>query len=250
MGRWAWADVDLDAIRHNVDGAASAVAPADVWAVVKADGYGHGAVEVATAALRAGATGLCVALSRRASSCAPPASTHPILVLSEQPPSAAASGAVGAGLDLTVALAVAGIEAMPRPDAGRRRSTSRSTPACTASAAAPPSRRARRGDRRVGAAAAGVFTHLAVADEPDDPFTAAQLDRFDDVLADAARRRHRPGAGARRQLGRRARPSAAPGARLVRAGIADLRHLARAARRPATPPGCARRCRCGRGCRT
>ena len=38
------------------------VAPSAVWAVVKADGYGHGAVDVARAAIEAGAEGLAVAL--------------------------------------------------------------------------------------------------------------------------------------------------------------------------------------------
>ena len=40
------------------------VAPAAVWAVVKADGYGHGAIDVAAQALAAGAAGLCVALAQ------------------------------------------------------------------------------------------------------------------------------------------------------------------------------------------
>ena len=45
--RWAWAEVDLDAVAHNVGVLRDAVAPGGVWAVVKADGYGHGAVPVA-----------------------------------------------------------------------------------------------------------------------------------------------------------------------------------------------------------
>ena len=64
--RWAWAEVDLDAVVHNVAVLRAAVSPAAVWAVVKADGYGHGAVEVARAALDAGAGGLCVALVQEA----------------------------------------------------------------------------------------------------------------------------------------------------------------------------------------
>ena len=53
--------VDLAAVRHNVAGACAAAAPgAAVMAVVKADGYGHGAVPVARAALDAGATWLGV----------------------------------------------------------------------------------------------------------------------------------------------------------------------------------------------
>ncbi|MBA3287131.1 MAG: alanine racemase, partial [Acidimicrobiia bacterium] len=38
--RWAWADIDLDAITHNVTVLREIAAPAAVWAVVKADGYG------------------------------------------------------------------------------------------------------------------------------------------------------------------------------------------------------------------
>src|SRR5438477_13052118 len=49
--------VDLDAIRHNV-GLLRAGTTAEVMAVVKADGYGHGMVPVARAALDAGATWL------------------------------------------------------------------------------------------------------------------------------------------------------------------------------------------------
>src|SRR5436305_14925959 len=53
--------IDLGAIRRNVKPLREAVAPADVWAVVKANGYGHGAVDAGAAALGAGATALCVA---------------------------------------------------------------------------------------------------------------------------------------------------------------------------------------------
>jgi alanine racemase len=48
--------VDLDAIAHNVRRVREVASPAQVMAVVKADGYGHGAVEVARTALTAGAT--------------------------------------------------------------------------------------------------------------------------------------------------------------------------------------------------
>ena len=102
---------------------------------------------------------------------------------------------------------------------------------------------------RIAAAApavrlAGIFTHLAVADEADDPYTAGQLATFDAVLARPRRRARRRGRP-RRQLGRRPGP---PGARrtFVRAGIAIT------ASRPApasttSPPCCGRCCRCGPG---
>ena len=53
--------VDLDAITRNLRTIAERVAPAEVMAVVKANAYGHGAVESARAALAAGATRLGVA---------------------------------------------------------------------------------------------------------------------------------------------------------------------------------------------
>src|SRR5215204_1076922 len=60
--RPVWAEVDLDAVQANVRAFAAEVAPATVCAVVKADGYGHGAVPVARAAISAGASSLAVAL--------------------------------------------------------------------------------------------------------------------------------------------------------------------------------------------
>lgn len=53
--------VDLGALRRNVRTLLRALEGAELWAVVKSDGYGHGAADVAGAALGAGATALCVA---------------------------------------------------------------------------------------------------------------------------------------------------------------------------------------------
>jgi alanine racemase len=53
--------IDLAALRRNARTLLSALAGAELWAVVKANGYGHGAADVAGAALSAGATALCVA---------------------------------------------------------------------------------------------------------------------------------------------------------------------------------------------
>jgi alanine racemase len=53
--------IDLGAIRRNVKRLLDVLEGAELWAVVKADGYGHGAIDVAGAALGAGATMLCVA---------------------------------------------------------------------------------------------------------------------------------------------------------------------------------------------
>ncbi|HJQ73314.1 MAG TPA: alanine racemase [Gaiellaceae bacterium] len=52
--------IDLGAIRHNARRLLEVLGGAELWAVVKANGYGHGAGDVARAALDAGASALCV----------------------------------------------------------------------------------------------------------------------------------------------------------------------------------------------
>jgi alanine racemase len=53
--------IDLGALRRNVERLRRELGAAELWAVVKADGYGHGASDAATAAAAAGAAALCVA---------------------------------------------------------------------------------------------------------------------------------------------------------------------------------------------
>ena len=58
----AWVEVDLGAIRHNIGAIRRLLRPStQLMSVVKADGYGHGAVAVARTALAAGASWLAVA---------------------------------------------------------------------------------------------------------------------------------------------------------------------------------------------
>lgn len=81
--RPARAEVDLDAIRHNVRVLAEYAGDAMVCAVVKADGYGHGAIEVAGAALETGARWLAVALVEEGEVLRAAGIDVPILLLSE-----------------------------------------------------------------------------------------------------------------------------------------------------------------------
>ena len=83
--RWAWAQIDLGALRHNVVTLAAHMAPQQLWAVVKADAYGHGAVECARVALQSGAQGLCVALVQEGIALRRAGINAPILIMSEQP---------------------------------------------------------------------------------------------------------------------------------------------------------------------
>jgi alanine racemase len=187
-GRWAWAEVDLDAVRHNVRVLRLAVAPSEVWAVVKANGYGHGAVDVATAALDAGAQGLCVALVHEGVELRAAGIDAPILVLSEQPAALAddivryrlmatvySPAFVAALADAAAERNVSGVPIHLKLDTGMQRVGARPDDmgeVVEAIGHAAPTLRL-----------VGVFTHLAMADEPDDEFTAIQLARFDDALA-------------------------------------------------------------------
>src|SRR5271165_3436476 len=56
------AEINLTALRHNLRVVQRHAGKARVWAVLKADGYGHGAPAVARTLERAGADGFCVAL--------------------------------------------------------------------------------------------------------------------------------------------------------------------------------------------
>jgi alanine racemase len=79
------ATIDLAALRHNVAVLAEQAGTLQLWAVVKANAYGHGAVQCAQAALAAGAHGLCVALTQEAVELRTAGIDAPIMVLSEQP---------------------------------------------------------------------------------------------------------------------------------------------------------------------
>lgn len=84
--RWAWVEVDLGAIHSNVLAAKGLLAPGTLlMAVVKADAYGHGAVDVAKAALNAGADYLGVATVDEAIELRKADIWAPILILSEPP---------------------------------------------------------------------------------------------------------------------------------------------------------------------
>ncbi len=183
--RPVWADVDLGAIRSNVRALAASFAPADVCAVVKADGYGHGAREVARAAIDAGATSVAVALVEEAVELRDDGLGAPILLLSEPVPEAA--GCVVAR-DLTPvvytaegieALATAAARAAARVDVHLKVDTGMHRVGCAPDDAA---RLAALVVDRPELRLAGVCTHFAVADEPDSGFTAEQVRRFDAVL--------------------------------------------------------------------
>ncbi|MBF28957.1 MAG: alanine racemase [Acidimicrobiaceae bacterium] len=78
-------DVDTDAIESNMRHLVELCAPSSVWAVVKANGYGHGAITVSRAAVAGGASGLAVALVQEAAELRNAGIESRILALSDQP---------------------------------------------------------------------------------------------------------------------------------------------------------------------
>lgn len=79
--RKTWAEIDLGAIKHNIKEVKGTLErDTKIFAVVKANGYGHGAVEVAKAALEAGADYLAVALLEEALELRKAGIKEPILV--------------------------------------------------------------------------------------------------------------------------------------------------------------------------
>ncbi len=181
-------DVDLAAIRHNVRHIAEIASPARVMAVVKADGYGHGAVQVATAALEAGASWLGVAHIAEALQLRAAAIEAPILAWLHTEASDFGA-AIDAGVDLGIsgwelAHIVSEARRLERParvhlkvDTGLGRN------------GCPPEHweallgRALEHQEEGLLRVVGVFSHLAVADEPDRDETDDQIERFRDAVA-------------------------------------------------------------------
>ena len=83
--RQAWVEIDRDAIRHNLKYIKEKVSDADIIAVVKADGYGHGAVESAKIFAEAGVKCFAVATISEAITLREAGITEDILVLSLTP---------------------------------------------------------------------------------------------------------------------------------------------------------------------
>src|SRR5512134_2602281 len=83
------AEVDLGALVHNLEALQSIVSPARVVAVVKADGYGHGAAMVASTLEAAGADAFAVAIVEEGLELRSAGVRRPILVLGGVGPAAA-----------------------------------------------------------------------------------------------------------------------------------------------------------------
>ena len=225
--RPAWVEVDLDAVRHNAALLARLVAPARLCAVVKADAYGHGAPEVAKAAVEGGASLVAVALVEEGVALRAAGVLGEALLLSE-PPAPALEEVVRQRLTPTL-YRREGITATSRADAGVGRPVAVQLKVDTGMhrvGADPESllELARAVEADPALELAGLWTHLAVAEDPDDPFTDEQLARFEKARGELAGAGIAPGT---LHVANSAGAIAHPAARydLVRCGIALYGHL-------------------------
>lgn len=198
MSRASIVEIDRNALIHNVGVLKERSGDARVLAVVKADGYGHGAITAAEAAIDAGVDGLCVALVQEGVELRRAGIEAPVLVLSEQPleqlGELVAHGLVATAYSARYidALAeearrhdVSGHEVHLKIDTGMNRVGCRPADATELAGRIL----ARSPHLMLG----GVFTHLATADDPDPTETDRQLDRFDVALGELRRAGIDPG---------------------------------------------------------
>jgi len=186
LHRPTWAEIDLDALSRNLAAVRGRIGGRAILAVVKADAYGHGAVEVTRALEAEGVERFGVALPEEGVELRRAGIRAPILVLGGFAPPQA---------DLLLRHDL--VPAIYRPDqvealaaAARRHGLM-----------APVHLKVDTGMGRLGVPAAdvpafigvvegspsirltGAFSHLAVADDPADPFTSRQIDQFREAIA-------------------------------------------------------------------
>ena len=184
------AQIDLSAIAHNVGLLVELAGEAQLCVVVKADGYGHGALPVARTAVSAGASWLAVALVEEGAELREGGIEVPILLLSEPRPKEMMEVAAHRlrptvyspeGIAAATAAAAAQstasepMEVHLKIDTGMHR------------VGVPPSealRLVKALREKPGISLEGIWTHCATADNLASNFADVQLDRFDQVLAE------------------------------------------------------------------
>jgi alanine racemase len=180
--------VDLGAIAHNT-GVLAAHSGGELMAVVKADGFGHGMVQVATTALAHGATWLGVTSLAEAARLRAAGITAPVLSWMHLPDEDFRPAITG-NVDLSVSSQehLAGIAASAElagvPAAVHLKiDTGLSRNGSPAAEWADLVARARRFEQAGLVTVRGVWSHLASADRPGDESVPAQLRCYEDALA-------------------------------------------------------------------
>jgi alanine racemase len=189
MDGQAEARIELGAISVNIAALRRHVAPAALMAVVKADGYGHGAVPAAQAAVRGGADWLGVvhvaeALELRRAGISAPLLCLMAIGTADHPAAIAAdvdlsAGSVAMVRRIAAAAAAAGKPARVHLKADTGLSRGGATAADWPSVLAAASQARSDGSIVI----TGLWSHFASADDPGNPSIEAQLAAYKEALA-------------------------------------------------------------------
>ncbi|UGQ14582.1 alanine racemase [Yinghuangia sp. ASG 101] len=190
----AEARIDLDAVRHNIAAVRDRVGAAEVMAVVKADGYGHGMVECARAARRAGAAWLGTALPGEALELRRQGVDGRVLTWLWVP-----GDPIADALDADVDISVSGRWALDEVVSAAREvgaparvhlkaDTGLGRNGCPPYEWEPLVEAALKAQADGWVRVVGLWSHFACADEPGHPSIAAQLTAFREAVALAERR--------------------------------------------------------------
>jgi alanine racemase len=182
------AEIDLGAIRHNVTQLGSFLRPGvERLAVVKANAYGHGDVEVARACLEAGATRLGVVMVEEGIRLREAGIDAPILVLVEATPEAAKEIIVHSLTPTVFTLNAA----QALNDAASVAGSRLNIHVCVDTGMHREGAPLRDGARLVADVAGlnsldieGLWSHFAVPEVEEHPFTLSQIERFQQLCAD------------------------------------------------------------------
>ncbi|MGH2811109.1 MAG: alanine racemase [Actinomycetota bacterium] len=177
-----WMEVDLEALRRNIRTLKSHLGPhTRLLAVVKANGYGHGDVPVALAAIEAGAEWLGIARVQEGASLRRAGITTPILLLAE-PPLGAVEEAVELGLVPTIYTAeIARTFSEKAVDDGRTIPVHLKVDTGMHRYGVVPEAAGEMVDlieSLDGLELEGLWSHFAVAEEVDNPATRRQYESF------------------------------------------------------------------------
>ncbi|KAA1422311.1 alanine racemase [Mumia zhuanghuii] len=186
----AEAVVDLAAYRANLAVLRAAAPTALQMAVVKADAYGHGAVEISRAARQAGAEWLGVATIEEAAALRRGGDRGPVLAWLS-PAGADLAPAIDAGVDVAAGStaqleAVLGAGATTRPRVHLKVDTGMARGGVRGAELSALFEAARAAQDAGSIEIVGIFSHLACADEPASPVNTAQEHAFGEAVAELA----------------------------------------------------------------
>lgn len=185
-GHVTWAEVNLDAIAHNIKAYKKHVGPAvEVMAAVKANAYGHGAVAVSRAALAAGATRLAVHRLGEAVELRKAGLEAPILIMGYTPPESAEEIIHWNLTPSLISLDFARVLSQKASDAGSTVPLHIKIDSGMNRYGLMPSEAlefVRALTQLPGLKLEGLFTHFATADSLDQTHMRAQLTEFEGVI--------------------------------------------------------------------